>query len=69
MRRRRQLLLDRLAEWRLPAPERRAAVAERRVEARLELERYPAVLIAERMRARDEADARRWGCIYGRWKY
>jgi hypothetical protein len=63
------LVLERLAELRLPAPERRAAAAERRTEARLALERYPAVCVAERRRARQEAEARRWGCIYGVWKF
>jgi len=69
MRGRRQRLRERLAELRLPAPERRAAVAERRAEALLELERYPAVCLAERRRARLEAESRRWGSIYGVWKF
>ena len=50
----------------LPAPERRAALAERRAERALELERYPAVCIDERRRARLEAERRRWGLI-GDW--
>jgi hypothetical protein len=61
-------LRERLADLRLPAPERRAAAAERRAEAALELERYPAVCIAERRRARLEAERRRWGA-YGEWRY
>jgi hypothetical protein len=61
-------LHDRLAELRLPAAERRAAAAERRAEAALERERYPAVCIAERRRARLEAERRRWGA-YGEWRY
>jgi hypothetical protein len=68
MRRRRQLLRERLAELRLPAPERQAAAAERRTEALLALERYPAVCLAERRRARLEAESRRWGGVYGVWK-
>lgn len=50
----------------LPGPERRAAAAERRAEAAIEAERYPAVCIAERQRARLEAERRRWGLI-GDW--
>jgi len=50
----------------LPRPERRAAAAERRAEAALERERAPAVCIAERRRARLEAERRRWG-ILGEW--
>ena len=50
----------------LPRPERRAAAAERRAEAAIEAERYPAVCIAERQRARLEAERRRWGLI-GDW--
>jgi hypothetical protein len=61
-------LRERLAVLRLPAPERRAAAAERRAEAALERERYPAVCIAERRRARLEAERRRWGA-YGEWRY
>jgi hypothetical protein len=61
-------LRERLADLRLPAPERRAAAAERRAEAALERECYPAVCIAERRRARMEAERRRWGA-YGEWRY
>jgi hypothetical protein len=61
-------LRERLADLRLPPPERRAAAAERRAEAELERERYPAVCIAERRRARLEAERRRWGA-YGEWRY
>ena len=50
----------------LPGPERRAAAAERRAERALALEREPAVCIAERRRARMEAERRRWG-ILGDW--
>ena len=42
----------------LPGPERRAAAAERRAEHALQLEREPAVCIAER---------RRWGML-GEWR-
>jgi len=51
----------------LPAPERRAAVAERRAEEALERERFPAVCIAERRRAQLEAERRRWG-VLGEWR-
>ena len=51
----------------LPGPERRAAAAERRAEHALELEREPAVCIAERRRARLEAERRRWGML-GEWR-
>jgi hypothetical protein len=54
------------ALWRLPKPERRAAIAERRVEAAMELERTPAVCFAERRRAALEAERRRWGFL-GEW--
>ena len=49
-----------IAERRLPAPERRAARAERATEARLSAERYPAVCLAERRRAAIEAERRKW---------
>jgi hypothetical protein len=68
MRHRRSVLRQRLGELMLPAPERRAAAAERRAEASLARERYPAVCLAERRRARIEAEARRWGSIYGEWR-
>lgn len=51
----------------LRGPERRAALAERRAERALELEREPAVCFAERHRARLEAERRRWG-ILGEWR-
>ena len=51
----------------LPGPERRAAAAERRAERDLRLEREPAVCIAERRRARLEAERRRWG-VLGEWR-
>lgn len=60
-------LRERWALWRLPKPERRAAIAERRVEAMLELERTPAVCFAERRRAALEAERRRWG-FHGEWR-
>ena len=69
MRRRRERFGERLAELRLSGPERRAAAAERASEAALELERYPAVCLAERRRAKLEAESRRWGSIYGVWKF
>jgi hypothetical protein len=50
----------------LRGPERRAAIAERRAERALALEREPAVCFAERRRARLEAERRRWG-ILGDW--
>jgi len=43
-------------------PRRPSARAERA----LELERFPAVCIAERHRARLEAERRRWG-FFGEW--
>jgi len=57
---------NRISVLLLPRPERRAAAAERRVEAALERERAPAVCIAERHRARLEAERRRWGML-GEW--
>ena len=51
----------------LPGPERRAAAAERRAEHALRLEREPAVCVAERRRARLEAERRRWGFM-GEWR-
>jgi hypothetical protein len=62
-------LRDRLSLLRLPAPARRAARAERRVEAALERERYPAVCFAERRRAQLEAERRRWMGAYGEWRF
>ena len=50
----------------LRGPERRAALAERRAEQALALEREPAVCFAERRRARLEAERRRWGFL-GDW--
>jgi hypothetical protein len=58
---------ERVSVWMLPGPERRAAAAERRAERALELERFPAVCIAERERARLEAERRRWG-VLGEWR-
>jgi hypothetical protein len=58
---------ERLSVLLLPRPERRAAAAERRAERALELERSPAVFIAERQRARLEAERRRWGML-GEWR-
>ncbi len=46
-------------EWRLPAPERRAARAERRVEAQLRRER-DSLWTAERRAARLEAERRQY---------
>ena len=57
---------ERIAEWRLPAPERRAARDEREVEAVIEAERYPAVCFLELHRASIEAERRRWEWL-GRW--
>jgi hypothetical protein len=57
---------QRMSALMLPGPERRAAAAERRAEHALRLEREPAVCIAERRRARLEAERRRWG-ILGDW--
>jgi hypothetical protein len=51
----------------LRGPERRAAIAERRAERALELERSPAVCIQERRRAQLEAERRRWGML-GEWR-
>jgi hypothetical protein len=48
-----------LREWRLPTLERRAARAERRVEAQLRLERE-AVWTPERRAAALEAERRKW---------
>ena len=53
----------------LSRPERRAAAAERRAEAALERERYPAVCLAERHRAAIEAERRRWLGAYGEWHH
>ena len=58
---------ERVSVLMLPGPERRAAVAERRAERALELERFPAVCIQERRRAQLEAERRRWG-ILGEWR-
>jgi hypothetical protein len=51
----------------LRGPERRAALAERRAERALMLEREPAVCFDERRRARLEAERRRWG-VLGEWR-
>ena len=51
----------------LRGPERRAALAERRAERALALEREPAVCIAERRRAHLESERRRWGML-GEWR-
>jgi hypothetical protein len=56
-----------ITELRMPAPERRAARAERVVEERLSEERYPAVCIAELQRAAVEAEARKWAW-FGEWR-
>ena len=61
-------LRERWTLWRLPAPERHAAAAERRVEAAIERERQPAVCFDERRRAKLEAERRRWGA-YGDWRF
>jgi len=58
---------ERISVWTLPGPERRAAAAERRTERALSLEREPAVCLAERRRARLEAERRRWGML-GDWR-
>jgi len=55
-----------IADRRLPAPDRRAARAERVVEERLAAERYPAVCFAERRRAALEAERRKWAW-FGEW--
>jgi hypothetical protein len=47
-------------ELRWTADERRAAAAERSMEALFDAERTPAVLFAERERAALEAERRRW---------
>ena len=47
-------------ERRWPADERRAAAEERLMEAIFDSHRTPAVLFAERERARREAEWRRW---------
>jgi hypothetical protein len=62
-------LRDRLSILRLSGPERRAAAAERRAEAALERERYPAVCFDERRRAALEAERRRWMGAYGDWRF
>ena len=62
-------LRDRLALLRLSGPERRAAAAERRAEAALARERYPAVCFGERRRAQLEAERRRWMGAYGEWRF
>jgi len=58
---------ERLSVLLLPRPERRAAAAERRAERALAREREPAVCLAERRRARLEAERRRWGML-GDWR-
>ena len=65
----RSRLRQRLAESRLPAPERRAAQAERRAEAAIAAEREPAVCLAELHRAAIEAERRRWLGPYGEWRF
>jgi hypothetical protein len=57
---RKGIVRERIGEWRLPAPERRAARAEREAEAAIAAERYPAVCFLERHRAAIEAERRRW---------
>lgn len=59
---------ERCAVLLLSRPERRAAAAERRAEAALERERYPAVCLAELRRAATEAERRRWLGAYGEWR-
>jgi hypothetical protein len=49
-----------MREWRLPAPERRAAREERRAEALMRRER-DSEWTAERRAARLEAESRRYG--------
>jgi hypothetical protein len=56
-----------MVELRLPAPERRAARAERAAEAAIEAERYPAVCLAELRRASLEAERRKWAWL-GEWR-
>ena len=51
-------------EWRLPAPDRRAAQAERRAEAQMRRERE-FEWTAERRAARVEAEARQWDFVRG----
>jgi hypothetical protein len=51
---------ERVQELRLPAPERAAARAERRVEAAMRLERDN-YYTPERRAAQREAELRRWG--------
>ncbi len=60
-------MCERVSVWTLPRAERRAAAAERRAERALSLEREPAVCVAERRRARLEAERRRWGML-GEWR-
>ena len=50
----------------MPAPERRAARAERAVEDRLASERYPSVCFLELHRAAVEAERRKWAW-FGDW--
>jgi hypothetical protein len=59
VRRYRRSSLEVLRELRLPAPERRAARAERRAEAQMRAERDPPN-IAERLAASREAEAARY---------
>ena len=62
-----RMVRERIAELRLPAPERRAARAEREVEAAMAAERYPAVCFHELRRAAIEAEHRRWNWL-GDWR-
>ncbi|MEA2312949.1 MAG: hypothetical protein QOE28_2917 [Solirubrobacteraceae bacterium] len=69
MRGRVRTLRGRLGTLTLPGPERRAAAAERRAEAAIARERYPAVCFGERRRAAIEAERRRWLGAYGEWRF
>jgi hypothetical protein len=59
--RRGRAALTRLGEWRLPAPERRAARAERATLARLRLERDNIEHTPWRRAAALDAERHRWG--------
>ena len=67
MHRRARTVRTRIAELRLPAPERRAARAEREAEAAIAAERYPSVCYLELRRAAIEAEHRRWNWL-GDWR-
>ena len=60
MHRRRRTLRQLIADARLTPEERRAACAERCLEALFDAERAPAVVLGEREQAALEAERRRW---------